>query len=217
MIEKKMTEQESLQIITSMIETAKNSYQESGVGPILWGSVITTCSLVTWLQIHFKYTLPFDIWLLTLIAIVPQILIVQREKRSKKVKRYDIDLLDTLWTCFGISIFLFIFINANIVAKLNPVFETYIQVKGTKPAFNYSSFTTSFFLLLYGFPTIITGSSRKFAPMLWGGILCWVCCIISVFTKVEMDMLLMAISATAAWLIPGIILYKKNANNTAHV
>ena len=212
-----MTEQESLQIITSMIETAKNAYQESGVGPILWGSVITFCSLVTWLQIHFKFTLPFDVWLLTLIAIIPQIIIVLKEKRSKKIKRFDIDLLDTLWTCFGISIFLLIFINANIIAKLTPVFDTYIQVKGTKPAFNYSSFSASFFLMLYGIPTIITGSSRKFAPMFWGGILCWVCCIITVFTTIEIDMLLTAVSATAAWLIPGIILYKKNANNASHV
>ena len=74
----------------------------------------------------------------------------------------------------------------------------------------YGSFSTSFFLLLYGFPSIITGGYRKFKPMLWGGILCWICCVITVFTPNDIDMLLTALSASAAWLIPGIILYQKN-------
>lgn len=217
MPDQNMTEQESLQLITSMIAKAKNSYQESGIGPILWGSVITVCSLVTWCKIQFKFELPFDIWLLTLIAIVPQIIIVRQEKKRNQVKKHDEDILDIVWTCFGIAIFLFVFININIIEKLTPVFETYIQVKGVKPEYNYSSFTTSFFLLLYGFPTIITGGARKFTPMLYGGIICWICCVISVFTKTKMDMLLMAFSATVAWLIPGIILYKRHTKKLVHV
>lgn len=212
MEEHKMTEKESLELISKMINKAKNSYHDSGIGPILWGSVITLCSLVTYFQIHFQFKLPFDIWLLTLIAIVPQIFIVAKEKRNNKVRSYDDSIMDSVWMCFGISIFLLIFINTNIVKQLNPVFQIYIDVKGTRPEFNYSSFTTSFFLLLYGIPTIITGSCRGMKPMLYGGIICWICCIVSVYTKGEWDMLLTAFSAICAWLIPGIILwgrYKK--------
>jgi uncharacterized protein with PQ loop repeat len=208
----KMTEQESLRLIGEMIHKAKNSYHDSGLGPILWGSVITLCSIITWLQIHFNFELPFDIWMLTFVAVVPQIFIVRREKKQRKARRYDESMMDYVWTCFGISIFLLVFINANVIAKLNPVFLKYIEVTGSKPDFNYSSFTTSFFLLLYGIPTIITGGCQKLKPMLLGGIVCWICCIISVFTKIETDMLLTAISAMCAWLIPGIMLrnrYKK--------
>jgi uncharacterized protein with PQ loop repeat len=208
----KMTEQESLRLISEMIHKAKNSYHDSGLGPILWGSVITLCSIVTWLQIHFDFELPFDIWILTLVAVVPQILIVRKEKKQRKARRYDESMMDYVWTCFGISIFLLIFINANVIAKLNPVFEKYSQVTGSSPEFDYGSFITSFFLLLYGIPTIITGGCQKLKPMLWGGIVCWVCCVISVFTKIETDMLLTALAAICAWLIPGIILrnrYKK--------
>jgi hypothetical protein len=209
MEQQNMTGEESLRLIGEMIQKAKNSYHDSGLGPILWGTVITFCSLVTWAQIHFGFSLPFDIWLLTLLAVIPQIIIVHKEKKIRKARRYDETMMDYVWTCFGISIALLIFININIIIKLTPVFQKYVDVTGGRPEYNYSSFMTSFFLLLYGIPTIITGGCQQLKPMLWGGVLCWVCCVISVFTKTEADMLLTALSATCAWLIPGIILRKK--------
>jgi hypothetical protein len=213
-----LSEQESLRLIQQMINKAKNSYHDTGIGPILWGSVISLCSLVTFFQIKYQFSLPFDIWLLTLIAIVPQVFIAIKEGRNSKVKGYDDKIMDTVWICFGISIFLLIFINANIVSRLNPVFQTYIDVKGSRPEFNYSSFSTSFFLLLYGIPTIITGTCRNMKPMLFGGIICWICCVISVYTKVEWDMLLTALAAISAWLIPGIMIRSKFLkNSTANV
>ncbi|GAB2828809.1 hypothetical protein [Ferruginibacter profundus] len=209
-----LSEQESLRLIQQMIHKAKNSYHDTGIGPILWGSVISLCSLVTFFQIKYQFGLPFDIWLLTLIAIVPQVFIAVKEGRTSKVKGYDDRIMDTVWICFGISIFLLIFINANIVRELNPVFQTYIDVKGTKPQFNYSSFSTSFFLLLYGIPTIITGACRNMRPMFYGGIICWICCIISVFTKTDWDMILTAVAAMSAWLIPGIIIRSNFLKNS---
>lgn len=205
-----MTEQESLQLITNMIYRAKNSYHDSGVGPILWGTVITLCSLLTFVEIHFHLRFVFDIWMLTVFALVPQFVLIWRDKKRKKARRYEDGMMDAVWTVFGMSIFLLVFINANIVNKLNPVFQHYIQSVGSRPAFNYSSFTTSFFLLLYGIPSIITGTCTSLKSMQIGGIICWVCCIVSVYTRIEFDMLLSAIAATSAWLIPGIILYRHN-------
>jgi hypothetical protein len=211
----KLTEQESLQLISQMINKAKNSYHDSGIGPILWGSVISFCSLVTFASWRFDFKLPFDIWLLTLVAVVPQIFIVSREKKLNKFRSYDEATMDYVWMSFGISIFLLVFINNYIATQLNPVFQTYIDVKGTRPPHNFTSFNSTFFLLLYGIPTIITGGARRFKPMLYGGILCWVCCIASLFTAIDTDMLLIAIAAVAAWLIPGIILFKKRKNEKA--
>ena len=208
-----MTEQESLQLISQMINKAKNSYLDSGIGPILWGAVISVCSLVTFFQIKYQFDLPFNIWYLTLVALIPQFFIASKGNRLNKVKGYDDKMIDYVWICFGISIFLLIIINATIVKELNPVFQTYIDVKGSRPEYNYSSFTSSFFLLLYGIPTIITGSCRNMRPMFYGGILCWVCCVISIYTKIEWDMLLTAIAAAAAWLIPGIIVRSKFIKN----
>lgn len=204
-----MTEKESLELISKMINKAKNSYHDTGIGPILWGSVITICSLVTYFRIKYNFSLPFDIWLLTLVALVPQIFIAVKESRINKVKGYDDKVIDYLWISFGISIFMLSFINAGIIKGLNPVFKVYIDVKGERPAFDYGSYMNSFFLMLYAIPTFVTGACRNMKPMLFGGIVCWVCCIISVYTKIEWDMLLTAIAAVCAWLIPGILLNAK--------
>ncbi|MEP6845637.1 MAG: hypothetical protein ABI861_06525 [Panacibacter sp.] len=208
--EKQMTELESLRLIESMISKAKGSYHDTGIGPILWGSVITFCSLVTFSEIQFGFEFPFDEWLLIFIAIIPQVFISIRETRMRKVVKYEDVAVDYVWATFGIAIFLMMHINANLYAHLNPVITEYKTLKGvTDIDFSYSSFSTSIFLMLYGIPSFITGGVCKFKPMLYGGIICWLCCVISVYTPIKTDLLLMALSATTAWLIPGIILRRK--------
>ena len=82
--EKKLTEQESLNLIAMMINKAKDSYHDTGIGAIMWGALIAVCSLVRLSEVQFDYKLPFDIYLLTLVAIIPQIFISIKEKKRKK-------------------------------------------------------------------------------------------------------------------------------------
>lgn len=206
--EQQMTEQESLQLIGQMLNKARNSFFDTGIGPILWGSVIAFCSLVTYGKIAFNWTLPFDVWLLTLVAIIPQVFIVIKESRIRKARNHDGATINYVWLCFGMAIFLFTHINIVFVNKLEEVYKQYYFAKGVWPAFSLNSYTSSIMLLLYGFPTIITGAIMKFKPMLWGGILGWVCCVISVYTSGKVDMLLTAFAASAMWLVPGIILWR---------
>jgi hypothetical protein len=63
------------------------------------------------------------------------------------------------------------------------------------------------FMMLYVMPTYITGAIAKFKPMIFGGLVCWVLSIASIFTPVQTDMLLIAVCGLFAWLIPGIILW----------
>ncbi len=218
MDEKEMNEQESLRIITQMINKAKNSFHDTGIGPILWGSVIAICSLVTWARIHYQFTLPFDIWLLTLVAIIPQIVITAREKKMRRAKSYDDSAIDYIWLAFGVSIFLLTHINIVFINKLAEIFTEYQAAVGKRPDFNLSSFSASLMLLLYGFPTVVTGAIMKFKPMLWGGIAGWLCCVISVYTSMQVDMLLTAFAAVVMWLLPGLILWRKyQRKKAAHV
>lgn len=218
MDDKEMNEQESLRIITQMIHKAKNSFHDTGIGPILWGSVIAICSLVTFARMHYQFSLPFDIWLLTLVAIIPQIVITAREKKMRRAKSYDDSAIDYIWLAFGVGMFLLIHINAVFINRLLVVYKEYEAAVGKWPDFGLSSYSSSLMLLLYGFPTVITGAIMKFKPMLWGGIAGWVCCVLSVYTNTETDMLLTAFAALAMWLVPGIILWRKyQKKKAAHV
>ena len=206
MEEKKLTEKESLELITQMINKARNAYYNTGFSAIMWGAVVAFCALEKFAEIHFEYRLPFDIYLLTLLAIIPQVFISIKEKKERGVKSYDDPYMDYIWMGFGICIFLMIFVVNVIFNQWNPVADEYTTLAGHRPGFTFYEFISPLFLILYGLPTFITGAACNFKPMLWGGLLCWVCCIITLFTTVKIDLLLTALSAIGAWLIPGIIL-----------
>jgi hypothetical protein len=190
MEEDNFSQQDSLKLINEMIGKAKKSYVTKGIAPIMWGSIIFICSLATWVEIHFKINLG-DVWLLTIIAIIPQVYFGFKENKKRGFTSYEGDTLTAVWIAFSVSIFITSF-----------YFGTH----------NVSGDSSSLFMMLYAIPTFITGSITKFKPMIFGGIFCWFASIISMFTPLEADFILMAACGLFAWLIPGIILwgrYKK--------
>lgn len=217
---KELSHEESLALINTMISKAKDSFHGTGIGAMMWGIVIALCSLVRLAEIHFGSRLPFDIYLLALFAIVPQVIMNIREKKKKKAKSYDDDFVSPTWTGFGICIFLLILIINMLYKGYTPVYNEYVKLAGHEPNFNFHEFIMPLFLMLYGLPTFITGMGCNFKPMLIGGIICWVSCIIAVFTEYRIDLLLTAFSAIAAWFIPGLLMekeyrrYKRNEAGT---
>ena len=209
MEDKQLTEQESLQLIQQMISRAKNDFVDTGIGPILWGAVISFCSIVQFLIIHFQWQLPFDVWLLALAAIIPQIFISVRERRERKAKGWDDDIMGYVWLCFGVGVFIVNFLNNVTADAFNPLLSDYREITGKESIPNFWSYGSSYLLFVYGYPTIVTGAARKFKLMSVGGIVCWVSALVSAFTITKFDFLLMAFSAALAWLIPGIVLRKK--------
>jgi uncharacterized protein with PQ loop repeat len=213
--EKILSEKESLALITKMINRAKDSYYETGRSAMLWGAVIAFCSLVKLSEIQFDYRLPFDIYLLTFVAVIPQVYISIKEKKERKVVSYDDAYLNYLWLGFGICVFLMIVITNSIASNLHPLVNDYREITKNRVDwidFRFSEYVSPLFLLLYGLPTFVTGAACKFKPMVWGGILCWASSIVAIYTPIRIDLLLTAFSAIMAWLIPGIIMknqYKK--------
>ncbi|HEX6192187.1 MAG TPA: hypothetical protein VFZ42_07475 [Chitinophagaceae bacterium] len=203
-----LSEKESLALIAQMINKAKDSYHSTGMGAMMWGAVITICSLVRLAEIHYNFRLPFDIYLLTLVAIIPQIFITIKEKRSQKVKSYDDPFMDYLWLGFGICIFLLVHAINLLANDLQPLTDE-VKRSGFASNFHLYEYIAPLFLILYGMPTFVTGAACKFKPMLWGGLLCWACSIITVYTSVKIDLMLTALSALMAWFIPGLIMEKE--------
>jgi len=216
--EKKMTEQESLDLITNMIRKAKGSYHETGIGSLLWGTVVAIASFLTYFQRTYDFNIGFDIWLIVLAAIIPQIVISVREKRSTQVKKYEDDALNTVWLVFGISIFGLNFYQSVVPGVTADIIQqegwqmTKNYLDGSKPDEILKPFPPSFyslFILLYAFPTLVTGIVKQFKPMLFGAIIAYGLFICSCFTRSEYDWLLGGAAAIICWFIPGIILRRK--------
>lgn len=215
--ESAFSEQESLQLIAEMIKKAKGSYHDTGIGSLLWGAVVAIASGVNFLQREYDFKLGFDIWWLVLAAIIPQVYLSIREKKIKKAKQYDDDLIDSVWLVFGISLFAMGFYQNIVPAQT----EKFIAQEGWTMMKHYADgrpdevirpFTPSLYsvyILLYAFPTMVTGMVKKFTPMKIGAIITYGLFILSLFTESRYDMLLGSIAALACWFIPGIILRKK--------
>ena len=206
--EKKLSGEESLQIITEMIQKAKTSIHERGTSAILWGTVTAIAGLLSFAQRYFNFTIGFDIWLLVIVAVIPQIFISIKENKDRMFRSYEERAIDAIWIVYGISIGCYIF-YLNVVPAISAQFfaaEQGVVVDQLKnfPAYIYSA--ASVFLILYAIPTLATGIISKFKPMLIGGIISYVLFIISCYTYSTWDMFLLGIAGILNWLIPGIIL-----------
>lgn len=189
MEEKQITEKESLLIIQQMIDRARNSIIEKGTWPIYWGALITFCSLVLFVEHQLHKFLPFDIFLLTILALIIQIIIIAYHRSKTKGKPKSIGpaqkTITYIWSAFAVSMLLVSFAPG-----------------GNSPVV---------YFVLYGIPTFVTGTVVNFKPMTIGGIICWACALVVILFKIDpsMRMLLTAICAMSAWLIPGIILRRR--------
>ena len=189
------THQQSLDLINEMISKAKKSYTTKGIASMVWGSLITFCGLANWVEIHYNKHFG-DVWLLTLIALVPQIYFSIKEKKARSFIAHNEITTNYVWIAFTVSMFITSYYFAH---------------------FHLDNVTTMI-MMLFGIPTFIIGGMNKFKPMIFGGVLCWSLSIISIFTSVEVDVLLMAVCGLFAWLIPGIILWSRYQKSvSAHV
>jgi len=209
-----MTEHESLQIITEMIQKAKSDYHTSGTSAILWGSVVAIAGIVSFAEGTWHFSIGFDIWLIVLAAIIPQIFISICENKAKKVISHQENLLGGIWLAYGISVFALVF-YFNVIQDAS---EKLLSASGQELLIKdlhtgvishwhpYVFSSASLLLLLYGIPTLATGIGTRCRPMLVGGLLCYIYFVISCFTPGSIDYLLNGLAGITNWLIPGLIL-----------
>lgn len=185
--ERPLTGEESIAIITGMINKAKQDYNETGVSCLLWGSIVTICNLTTFAAIKLNAGWLAYVWYLTIVAIAGQVYISVRESKRRAFKTHQDAAMDGIWISYGIALCLFSFYSSKFeIPHANAVYLT-----------------------VYGIPTFATGIARRFRPMVVGGIACWVLAIVCMYALPPYTFIYGAIAAQLAWFIPGIILRKR--------
>jgi len=209
-----LSEKESLRLITEMIQKAKGSFHESGASAILWGTVVALCGLISFAELQWNFSVGFDVWLLILAAILPQVYLSIREKKRESVKTYQQAATDNVWIVYAISIAAVV-LYQNIVPAVSDklmlqdgiqLLQKNIQTGEVKDYRFITPSLSSVYLIIYAFPTLATGLINKFKPMIYGAVMCYGSFVISLYTSFKYDMLLMGLAGIANWLIPGLIL-----------
>lgn len=183
---------DSLQLIDSMINQAKNRFTENGFLYLLWGWVIFVCAVFHFAAIKLSLLKnPELVWTITWAAVVFQIIYLIKARKKEKVKTYSDGIIDAIWICFGVCMFVLMVImgRLNLLIHIN-----------------------SLVLLFYSIPTFLSGFVMRFTPLKTGGIACWLLAIASTFVEPVYHLILIAMAVLIAWIIPGYLLRKKFKN-----
>ena len=187
--EKIMTETESIQLITSMINKAKNNFGEKGLLYLIWGWVILFCCITNFVGTYFfNYDKISFIWLIVYIVLIFQIFYLRKIRKARATKTYTGEINAFVWIVFSICMVLIIFICV---------------------AFKRYELIDPMLLVLYGMPTFLSGIILKFKPLIIGAVCCWVLAVISPFIDIEYQLPLIACAVIVAWIIPGYLLKQK--------
>lgn len=190
--EEQFSPQQSLAVIHSMIETAKNQFSENGHLYLIWGWLVFVCSIAQFILLTvFKYEYHYMVWMLTWLAFIYQTYYLIKERKKEKVKTYADRIIGFVWVVFVVLMFLF-----------GVLF-------GRELGNNYYTMISPGFLALYGMPTFLSGIILKFRPLIIGGISCWILSIIALFTPYDLQLLLLSVAVGIAWIIPGYLLRSK--------
>ncbi|HET9057691.1 MAG TPA: hypothetical protein VFN30_12675 [Chitinophagaceae bacterium] len=194
MEDKNFSVPDSLQLITQMINTAKKEQKDSGRGWILWGWLLFSGSILTFINFYTNWTSTWVIWnffavaavLLLLYSIIRTIFF----PKAVKVKTYTGDLFIKL------NIGFFIFLLLIIVA---------INNNSISPSKGFSML-----LGLYGFWILIYGTALNFKPSVYGAYITWACAFAALYVDhFKWVMLLQAVAVLSGYIIPGHLAYRE--------
>jgi hypothetical protein len=178
--------QQSLDLITAMIQQAKGSVQKSSFYFLLWGWTIVACNLGVYALLKFTDVKnPYIVFAITIpVSIVSAIYGIRQDKKESNSTHLG-EIHKWLWIGFGINCFIFAFLGKYINGMVNPVI-----------------------ILLAAVPTFVTGVILKFKPLYFGGIVFWVFGLVLFFVSREDQFLIAALAIALGYLVPGYMLKK---------
>jgi hypothetical protein len=185
--EKSLSPEESLHLIESMINKAKDQFGEDGHLYILWGWLVLVGSIAEFVLYHFfHYEQHYLVWSASWLILIYQIYYLVKKHQRQKVRTYTANIIACVWITFLILCLLIGFL----IGRLGNA-TTYFQN------------IFAIMLALYGMPVFLSGIILRFRPLTLGGIYCWLLSITATFIPFDYQMLLLSVAMVVAWLIPG--------------
>jgi len=190
---KQMTGEESLKIITDMIQKTRCNIKHGSFHLLLWGWLILICSLGDYLIRQFTaFEKSYLVWWLTIPAVIVSMIYGFSKGRKQSLYTYTDRVY--MWTW---------------MAAIPTAAIMIILLVG-----NQVNFIGSFMLLLFALPTFMSGIMIKFKPLIFGGICFWVLALAGHFSGPHFESLSIPLAMLMGYLIPGYILRKEENNGT---
>jgi hypothetical protein len=180
--------QESLQVIQSMIGKTKASVADNSFYFLLWGWLVFIASMGQYvLKVVFDSPWHPIVWSINILGLAISIYHGIKEEKNRRVKNYVDESLGHLWIAIVAAYVLFGFAFARI---------------GWQNCY-------TFYMLLYGIGSFVTGRLLKASALVWGALASWALAMVSTFTSFDINILLCAAAILVSYIIPGYLLRKK--------
>jgi len=185
--EKMMSGEESLRIISEMINKTKVNIRQGSFHLLFWGWLIFLCSVSEFLLYKFTdFSHPYYVWLFVIPGVFVSMIYGFTTGRKTRVHTYGDMLYMWTWMGFLIAAIVLFIVHSKSMATIAP-----------------------YILLLAGFPTFISGFIIKFRPLIIGGISFWILALIIHFANPSIAPLGVPIAMLTGYLIPGYMLKHK--------
>ena len=202
-MESKLTEQESLQMITQIIHQAKNNFRK-GVGNIamFWGYLVAFEALLCFaINLLLPGIQSAWVWLLGIPGLFVSYLMSKKIKREAIVKTHIDQIVSSIWIAFILSI---------VVLQLAFWAVCYHFETG-----HHFSMITTVTLLFTGAAQFTTGKAYRFQPFVYGGYIFWLGATVCLFIlpQTSIHLLVLAVCMIFGHIIPGWKLNQKAEEN----
>jgi hypothetical protein len=180
--------EQSLHVISTMINTAKNKLADDGFLFIFWGWLVMLSALFHYITFKLGISWGYWVWVIAmpLGGIVSMIYGVKQKKKSV-VKTYIDTYLSYAWIAFGIALI---------------VTLAFMPFHGIKHSY-------FFLMLLYGIATMVSGGLLNFKPLVVGSLFSFACAAASVFLSETDQLLCISVALLCSYIIPGHLLRAK--------
>lgn len=190
-MEKSLSSQESLALITQMINQSKQNYNKSSFYFLLWGWVVVVADLGHYYLMEFtSYSHPYIVWLITIPAWIACAIYGSRQSNRAKVKTHMDSIYQTVWIAFAFPVCVVIF-GGGIIGPNN---------------------ITGLIMLMAGYALVITGKVLKFRPIFYGGLVLWAAALLALYFNDSSQYLIGAIGIALGYLVPGYMMKSKENN-----
>ena len=195
MEEKEINEQESLEIISQMIQSAKASLSDDGIFFLIWGGAVFLCAMTQFILIETGISNGNLVWPIVMTATaIASVIIGRNRARKARVKTFVEEAIDYIWMAFGISlVIILVFGNWN------------MNWEGVYPVI----------MILYGIGTFVSGGVLRFLPLRVGGFVCWSCAVAAFFIPFEYQLLIISGAVLFGFIIPGFLLRSRYKRESA--
>ncbi len=182
--EKLMTGEESLKIITEMINKTKVDIKQGSFHLLFWGWLIVFCSLSEYLLYKFTdFATPWYIWFFVVPGIFVSFIYGFTKGRKSTVRTYATMLYVWTWIAFFFTAVVLFVLLSDRMGSFGP-----------------------FILAIAALPTFISGFILKFKPLIAGGVLFWIFAIIGHLGGHDLAALSVPVAMLTGYLIPGYLL-----------